>query len=69
MSKEVKICSGKNGCDKIKPLEEFSKEKRSAAGISNLCKKCKAKYQKEWKKKNPIKAAEHAKISYLGEFE
>ena len=43
-------------CGKAKMLSEFDKKKQSKDGYSNMCKKCRAAYQREWERKR--KAAE-----------
>ena len=43
-------------CGKAKMLSEFDKKKQSKDGYSNMCKACRAAYQREWERKR--KAAE-----------
>lgn len=46
----VKRCSV---CKKVKPLEEFHRNKRNPDGRKYICKKCRKIRQKEWRKNNP----------------
>lgn len=39
-------------CKEIKPLEEFTKNRKRPQGYQCLCKECQHKYYKEWYKKN-----------------
>ena len=45
-------------CGKAKMLSEFDKKKQSKDGYSNMCKACRAAYQREWERKRKRKAAE-----------
>lgn len=44
-------------CGQLKPLESFTKAKKSKNGRSNKCKACSAAYIREYYAKNPDKAA------------
>lgn len=46
----IKKCSGVNGCGEIKPLENFSKYRRSKDGHSKICKDCKRAYDRKYYK-------------------
>lgn len=44
-----------NGCDLIKPISNFCKDKYRYGGYSYRCKSCRAKYQRDWVRNNPEK--------------
>ena len=51
-------------CLLIKPFEDFHKRKRMKLGISNECKECQVKRNREWRQKNPQAVVRHNKISH-----
>lgn len=42
-------------CKKVKPIEEFPKNKRNCDGRGSYCRSCWSKITAEWRKKNPEK--------------
>ena len=51
-------------CGKVKPLDEFSKQKRGKFGVRAHCKSCMAEYQKQYQEANREKLAEYQKQYY-----
>lgn len=50
MSKLYKLCTGKNGCNGVLPLDQFATDKSSVDGHYRYCRSCERKYQKKMKK-------------------
>lgn len=45
----MKKCTGKNGCEKIKNINEFSKNNASKDGLNKICKSCDSFKRKRFK--------------------
>ena len=44
---DKKLCSGKTGCGKLKPISEFYRNSEAVSGFSYQCKECRNKSRKE----------------------
>lgn len=54
----MKMC---NKCNRLKPFEQFFKDKQSSDGLYTICKACKKAATLEWRKNNPEKYNEIAR--------
>lgn len=67
----MKLCKGKWGCNKQKPLSSFNKDASKKDGFSTQCRECKKKY-KDWRyynyrdhvlEQNRLNAQKHGRIA------
>lgn len=46
-------------CNKVKPIENFSRNKSNRSGYVYECKSCRAERDREWRDNNPEKVIEY----------